>query len=145
MLCIILLQGSRIGRRNDLRLSRGEVEIHNGPANLVGVELKALPRPCEVFGFDLLAVSLAGNIGLPLYPQALRGESCGCRVAVLECVVKGHFERDVQGLGLCRNHVPPRPAHIYRAGTLGRCRFQSVLGTLKGRKKDVRTFKAHRV
>ncbi len=145
MLCIILLQGLRIGRRDDLRFASGEVKIYNCPANLIGVELEASPCPCEVFGFDLFAVSLAGDIGLPLYPQALRCQVCGCCVSVLESVMKGHLERDVQGLGLCRNHVPPRPAHIYRAGTLGRCRFQSVLGTLKGRKKDVRTFKTHRV
>ena len=45
----------------------GEVEILNRPANLIGVDLETLPRPCEVFGFDLFAVSLAENIGLPLY------------------------------------------------------------------------------
>ena len=90
MLCIILLQGSRIGRRDNLRFASGEVKIYNRPANLIGVDLEALPHPCEVFGFDLFAVSLAGNIGLPLYPQSFSGQGCGCCVSVLESVVKGH-------------------------------------------------------
>jgi|GEM_PF-2962269 len=44
-----------------------EVEIHNRPANLNGLELETLPCPCGIFGFDLFAVSLARNIGLPIY------------------------------------------------------------------------------
>ena len=45
----------------------GEVEIHNRPANLIGVELETLPSPCGVCGFDFFAVSIARNIGLPIY------------------------------------------------------------------------------
>ena len=77
-------------RRDDLRLPRGEVKIDNLPANLVGEDLEALPHPCEVFGFDLFPVFLAGNIGVPLYPQAPVGRRCGCCVSVLESVMKGH-------------------------------------------------------
>ena len=67
MACSSCCEAFVVSVMDAIGFASGEVEIHNRPANLIGVELETLPSPCGVCGFDFFAVSIARNIGLPIY------------------------------------------------------------------------------